>query len=285
MSNEIVEKQRQRQSVDYQNGKVYQIVNSINDKIYIGSTSAELRVRFHRHKNEAKNNHKNRNRLFYDLLRDNVDKFKIILIEIFPCSSKQELEKREYEIMQEKINEFGRDKLYNLCLAQNGELHHMFGNKNSLGIKRTKETKLKISESTRGENNHNFGKPLSEETKLKISESTRGENNHNFGKQLLEETKLKISQAHVGKIVSEETKQKISQSKQGKYGKDSDRFKGGCIYYKKNHQNSPGLYTFQYNINSKSKSKSFSINKYGKEEAYRLCLELQKTIYPDLKQN
>ena len=79
-----------RKPVDYQNGKIYMIVNSINDKIYIGSCSTELRIRFCKHKQEAKGT-KKWNRQFYDFFRDNVECFKIILIENYPCDSKNEL--------------------------------------------------------------------------------------------------------------------------------------------------------------------------------------------------
>lgn len=42
----------------------------------------------------------------------------------------------------------------------------------------SKETREKMSKSTSGENNPQFGKPISEETRRKISEATRGENHH-----------------------------------------------------------------------------------------------------------
>ena len=76
------------------------------------------------------------------------------------------------------------------------------------------------------ENGTFFGKTHSEETKKKLSESKKGENNPMFGKispnrgitpkPLSDEAKLKISDAHKGKIVSSETKQKISIAAKGK---------------------------------------------------------------------
>ena len=36
----------------YQNGKIYQITNNIDDMVYIGSTCLPLRKRWYNHKNE-----------------------------------------------------------------------------------------------------------------------------------------------------------------------------------------------------------------------------------------
>jgi len=68
-----------------------------------------------------------------------------------------------------------------------------------VGVKLSKETKGKISESLKGRKH-------SEETKIKISKSLRGKF---LGKKLSEETKEKIKQGNLGKKQSEETKEKI----------------------------------------------------------------------------
>jgi group I intron endonuclease len=240
MTNENQIIQKKRQPLNYQNGKIYMIVNPINDKIYVGSTATELCVRLWRHKSDAyKNTH---NKIFYDDLKLNRTKFKIILIENFPCNSKKELEKREYEVIQQKVHELGRDKLYNLCLSKNGEGHS------------------------------SYGKKISEQTKQKISQANKGK-------------QLSVNNPFYGKKHSEETKRKISVLRQGKYiGDKSPNFKNGNIHKRKNN-----IYTFQWTEHNeedktrKHRSKSFSINKYGEEEAYKLCLEFQKLIYPEMK--
>lgn len=84
---------------------------------------------------------------------------------------------------------------------------------------RSKETKRRMSEK-----NAKFwlGKRLSKEHKIKISESSKGEKNHNFGKRLLEETKRKMKKNNarfwLGKHKSKETKIKMSESHKGKKG-------------------------------------------------------------------
>jgi endogenous inhibitor of DNA gyrase (YacG/DUF329 family) len=84
------------------------------------------------------------------------------------------------------------------------------------GKQYSEETRKKISDANKGENNPMYGKHHSEETKKKISEA-------NKGKHLSEETKKKLSDVHKGKHHSEKTKKKISDAKKGEnnpnYGK------------------------------------------------------------------
>jgi hypothetical protein len=60
------------------------------------------------------------------------------------------------------------------------------------------DTKRKLSEANKGENNYWYGKSHSEQTKRKMSEAQKGENNHNYGKSASNETKRKISEAKKG---------------------------------------------------------------------------------------
>jgi len=70
----------------------------------------------------------------------------------------------------------------------------------------SEETRRKISESIRGENNYWYGKTLSEETKRKMSEIKKGKKPYN----MTEETKRKMSEVNKGKILSKETRSKMS---------------------------------------------------------------------------
>lgn len=60
------------------------------------------------------------------------------------------------------------------------------------------ETRRKISDVLKGENNPNFGKHHSDEARKKMSEAKQGENNYWYGKQRSTETKQKMSEAHKG---------------------------------------------------------------------------------------
>lgn len=76
---------------------------------------------------------------------------------------------------------------------------------NSLGVKRSVETRRKVSEATSGKNHPNYGKHLSEETRRKISEA------HTGLRQALEHTQ-KIAQSKRGKKVPQHIRDKISRS-------------------------------------------------------------------------
>jgi group I intron endonuclease len=91
---------------------------------------------------------------------------------------------------------------------------------------RTKKTRQKQSEASRGEKNHFYGEHHLEETRKKISESLKGKicseetrkkmSDFHKGRKLSEETKRKISEANKGKKLSKEHKQKISKSMKGR---------------------------------------------------------------------
>ena len=68
--------------VNYNDGKIYKIINENNEIIYIGSTVQTLCIRYHIHKLKSPNN-------------------KIILIENYSCNSKEELCKKEQEVIDE----------------------------------------------------------------------------------------------------------------------------------------------------------------------------------------
>ena len=77
--------------------------------------------------------------------------------------------------------------------------HHRLHN---LGKQHSEESRKKISEANKGENNPRFGKPawnngkhLSAEARKKMSESKKGENHPFFGKHHSAEARKKISEA------------------------------------------------------------------------------------------
>lgn len=80
--------------VNYQNGKVYKIIDENYEIVYIGSTAQELLCdRYKNHPYKASNH-------------------KIILIENYPCNSKQELCMREQQIIEEHSNLLNKNKAY-----------------------------------------------------------------------------------------------------------------------------------------------------------------------------
>ena len=85
-----------------------------------------------------------------------------------------------------------------LTPLEHNRLHH-------LGKHPSEESRKKISEANKGENNPRFGKPStfkgkhhSAETRKKMSESRKGKNHPFFGKHHSEKTRRKMSKALIG---------------------------------------------------------------------------------------
>jgi hypothetical protein len=88
----------------YPRSKIYKIVNSVNDIIYIGSTTLKyLSERMGNHRQKQKDV-VNKNSPFYIAMRAiGVEHFKIVLEHYFPCTSKDQLEKEEYRVLDAYI--------------------------------------------------------------------------------------------------------------------------------------------------------------------------------------
>ena len=65
----------------YQNGKIYQITNNIDDMVYIGSTCLPLRKRIYNHKKEHHSGKGPNRRLFQHTEQYGWDEFNIILVD------------------------------------------------------------------------------------------------------------------------------------------------------------------------------------------------------------
>jgi hypothetical protein len=193
---------------------VYQITNTVNGHIYIGS-AVDIDRRWRAHKYKLSKNIHHSKHLQNAWNKYGADCFEFsVLCEVNDPTSILDVE-------QTYLDEYEPE--YNVCTKAG----------NRLGVKQTDEAKRKIGDAQRGELNHMFGKHLSEEHKRKvgessigrrgalgykhteearrkISEATKGELNPNFGKHTSEETRQKISEALMGKRHSEETKAKMS---------------------------------------------------------------------------
>jgi len=77
----------------YANGKVYKLVNDIDNEIYVGSTCLPLHKRLFYHKNKSKS--QPTIKVYCHLNTIGFENIHIILIENFACDSKEELLARE----------------------------------------------------------------------------------------------------------------------------------------------------------------------------------------------
>jgi len=177
--------------MDHNTG-VYQLINLINDKRYIGS-SINLKERKSSHFRELKKqNHRNKyfQRAYNKYGIDNL-KFEILLY----CSKEDLI---FYE--QRAIDAYDFKILYNVKKKADS----------NQGLKLSEEHKRKISES-------NKGRTPSAETRLKMSESQKRK------PPISEETKRKLSIAGMNRVFSEETKIKLSNSSKGRISSFKDK--------------------------------------------------------------
>lgn len=79
--------------MDYKNGRIYKVVNDVNNDIYIGSTTQLLCKRMATHRSYAK---LKPNRKLYKCMNSvGIEHFKIILLENYACNNREELNSRE----------------------------------------------------------------------------------------------------------------------------------------------------------------------------------------------
>lgn len=101
--------------VDYSQAKIYKITNDYNDDIWIGSTCDTLVKKFSVHKAESIRNLR-KDCIIHNLIREHgFDRFRIQLIEDFPCEDLYQLRQRQgYYIRELKaINKYADKKDYN----------------------------------------------------------------------------------------------------------------------------------------------------------------------------
>ena len=80
--------------VNYSEAKIYKVLNTVDDEVYVGSTTQSLSKRMGKHRRNATQ----RNTQFYQHMNKiGISNFYMELIETYPCNSTDELHKREGE--------------------------------------------------------------------------------------------------------------------------------------------------------------------------------------------
>ena len=95
-------------SRNYQNGKIYCIRNWVDDDIYVGSTCQPLSKRMAWHRQATRKEAKKHFKLYSKMNDKGIDNFYIELYEKYPCDSKEELFRKEGEIIRQlkpKLND------------------------------------------------------------------------------------------------------------------------------------------------------------------------------------
>ena len=163
---------------------IYQITNSINGKIYIGSAE-NLATRKRNHFNDLRVNRHGNQQLQRSFNKYGKSCFNFSILH--ECDIDMLIFFEQYFIDDIPVN-----RLYNICLIAGS----------SLGLKRSEESKKKMSISK-------TGKKLSDEHRHKLSLAKTG-------KTRSREVRLKMSINRTGKIHTEETRAKLSISQTGK---------------------------------------------------------------------
>ena len=91
----------------YEHSKIYKIVNDVDDMIYVGSTYQKLDIRWGLHMYDYKR-HPEYN-LYKKMHEIGIEHFKMILISIYPCETKEQLLWRE----REEFDKYDKNKLLN----------------------------------------------------------------------------------------------------------------------------------------------------------------------------
>ena len=102
-------------TINYNNGKIYKIVDNKSDMIYVGSTCKTLEQRIKSHISNYKNYKagKYHNISSFKILENN--NYKIELVKLYPCVNNQELELQEGNIIKEYKNE--KLNVVNKCIV------------------------------------------------------------------------------------------------------------------------------------------------------------------------
>ena len=87
--------------MDYKNGRIYQIRNTFDDDVYVGSTCQALSKRMAWHRENRKATAKQHRPIYVKMKEYGVECFYIELIEEYPCENKEQLRKREGHFIRE----------------------------------------------------------------------------------------------------------------------------------------------------------------------------------------
>lgn len=215
------------------NSGIYKIVNTLNGKVYVGSTK-DFQKRWRKHFNDLEKQQHSSIKLQRSYNKHGKDVFVCEIIEEIPYEKDKILEREQYWIdtlnskengyniadasfgdyltnhpqREEIINKIKKtlnDKISAMSVEERKEKWGKLGDKNGMyGRHRTEEEKRHLSEINKGKPSVFKGKRHSEETKRKLSEMRKGKNtgekNPFYGKQHSEETKKHISEMNKGRL-------------------------------------------------------------------------------------
>jgi hypothetical protein len=197
--------------VNYQNGKVYCIRSNQTEKVYIGSTTQSLCRRLAGHKAKYKfwlNNPKDYTSSF-ELIK--FEDSYIELVENCPCNNKEELYKREGEIMRQYNNRV------NMLISGRTDKQYREDNKEIIKEKdkiKYENNKEKIKERSK-ERYENIGKQIIV-CECNINTTIDAQSNHRKSKKHLEILSNKENKCECGLILQHTSPSHITRHNKSK---------------------------------------------------------------------
>ncbi len=170
---------------------IYNLINKLNGKIYIGKTN-NLKRRFRDHKQSSKKYYRGKYPIVRALQKYGWHNFDVQILEYFDEIENEKLLDIEAEWIK-KLDATNREKGYNICKRSTDRTKVKVLKKIKLRKKRilSKEHKRKISEACKGKNGN---KGVRKKGKKRI-----GINNPFYGHHHSQKSKEKIKLIHLGK--------------------------------------------------------------------------------------
>lgn len=195
---------------------IYKIINLVNDKFYVGSTTNQ-RERFRTHRNRLRRNRHHATHLQAAWNKYGEEKFAFRVVELVPDG--ESLQAAEDRWLAEHV---GKDYCYNKSRYSDAPMRGVPKEQHpAFGVPKSEEQRQQISQTLKDfyaadYNNHpRVGKTHSEETKAKISTTKKANPVRPWlGKERDEETRKKISEtqkgvAKPGRVYTEEGLAKV----------------------------------------------------------------------------
>jgi group I intron endonuclease len=172
---------------NHKGGGIYKIQSIIKpERCYIGS-AINIGSRFKTHFKALRDNLHHSNKLQNHYNKYGAEDLQLFIL--LECNKEELLKEEQYFINS-------LTPYFNICRVAGSPL----------GVTRSQETKIKLSELNKGITSGFKGKQHSEEVKQRLREV-------NTGKKLSEEAKLKLSKGSKGKLKIEEVKKRMSEAK------------------------------------------------------------------------
>ena len=157
---------------EYKNGKIYKIVsNHMPDTCYIGSTIQPLCKRFGGHRSDYRKHLKGGKKYMTSFKLVCYPDARVYLIESYACNNKNELERREGEIIKEYMKNYDLENPVNKAIAGRTGKEYYVDNKEKINEKKKQyydNNKDEILEHHK-QYYHNNKKEINERRKIKVN--------------------------------------------------------------------------------------------------------------------